>query len=1141
MSENLQKLLKEAFLNNSFDYDSMDISLNNTWINSYSYLYTLQKSHVQYEELFFYSNDEVSRNSKHIGHLYLDKSLYANFDVDYDLIDVCNREEYRRSEYYYAPYSFEEMCNTKTIFTKIPIVMIDDRCIFDYKLISKNDNTDFILPFRRNFVIDDKRKTDNDDITYIDHKIQVLIVDNRYYERISVNKNTIDFNAITKTFTIPKSLLHINEKLPKKGTMFCSIHIPNAVGKGYELGTVMIPLELTEDSYVAKDLTDDLNVLLHNTTSNFYISLVFVNRLIPHNFYFGGNKVIVDENGKTSLMVVQKDELVPYEMPIPVEDFMIFKKSSTEDGYKLVKNTEMLNMYYPNIYAFKDSEASTGDSYKVYYFYYDGDNYKYTVLFDFYYRFLLDAFAGYSFEAIIDGIYNDKFDYSTIEYFSINNLIEKYYEEYDNIARHKGLEYVLVDTSVPTTKLETRWFNIEIVKDIATGDEYDFRSLLLGVDTRSYAELYERDLFNMGERYKVGRIVDQDDNILYDFEEVSFVPEYIDESERQQYFETMVVKKFKETFEKIINYQYYNHLYGETDFLHRYLMVPGNEDKAPIEYKDETLRDWMKVEPWVLRDYVLEQKKLGDSYHLFTNTINLPSRLRYDTSPEMGSKTGIFSEPRYVFAMSNTRPYPVLLDCRVYVDGLLVSDLYQERKAFMDYLYIPCNMVTDDSYIEIEVFPSYMHKENMTFNAVGDEKKVVLPTYDEVIFPTLADIYYTSPELPNVRIGEENFDYIVHCDDRYGDRGDFEAVTDDEDKPLEFVRVNEFTIRLANPALANIPLEMRFNKNSIRSYIRISENGYPHFKFYEKNWNFSTEYLRVFRNGRLLPRCKYQFNSGNGQPRLMLLDYYHKGEMITIDIAPYRYHEIYYQEELSPDNTLIDLRKIINKPFDIRYYDVYMNGRRLSLNNVFSITPWEITLVNLKSSYNLEIFEKERDWEYFGLDYTQNIYYFTIDDLFDTGFITTDEKNKMIRDIIDNSKDPRLNIYPNTNEEEKQDRTDLRKFVQFAIYYHDQLIPHTYINPDILEENYELMQEDYFYVLNEYMRRSRDSALNVTELQRKYHYPKVIMHDPDIMYSEGNPNNRFVVYPLGHLENKLPDEYKDQIPVFINGSDLMHY
>jgi hypothetical protein len=85
------------------------------------------------------------------------------------------------------------------------------------------------------------------------------------------------------------------------------------------------------------------------------------------------------------------------------------------------------------------------------------------------------------------------------------------------------------------------------------------------------------------------------------------------------------------------------------------------------------------------------------------------------------------------------------------------------------------------------------------------------------------------------------------------------------------------------------------------------------------------------------------------------------------------------------------------------------------------------------------------------------------------------------------------------------------------------------------------MQEDYFYVLNEYMRRSRDSALNVTELQRKYHYPKVIMHDPDIMYGEGNPNNKFVVYPLGHLENKLPDEYKDQIPVFINGSDLMHY
>jgi hypothetical protein len=258
-----------------------------------------------------------------------------------------------------------------------------------------------------------------------------------------------------------------------------------------------------------------------------------------------------------------------------------------------------------------------------------------------------------------------------------------------------------------------------------------------------------------------------------------------------------------------------------------------------------------------------------------------------------------------------------------------------------------------------------------------------------------------------------------------------------------------------------------------------------------------------------------------------------------IDIAPYRYHEIYYQEELT--DLVIDLRKIINKPFDPRYYDIYLNGRRLSLNNVFSITPWQITLVNIHTIYNLEIFEKERDWEYFGLDYTKHMYFYTIDDLFNSGFITEEEKGKLIRRIIDRDKDENLNIYPNTNDEEKIDHTDLRKFVQFYIYYHDELIPKEFYNPDVLEENYELMSEDFFYILNTYIRRSRDYAKNREEYQRKYYYPKVLDHDPDVVVGNGNPNNMYVVCPIGHLEDELPDKYKDQVPKFINDSDLDTY
>ena len=101
MSENLQKMLKEALLNNSYDYDAMHLSLAKTWESSYSYLYAKQKAEVEYEELFYFSNDEVSHKEiDKIGHLYLDELIYANFDIDYDVIHVMDREEYRTSRFY---------------------------------------------------------------------------------------------------------------------------------------------------------------------------------------------------------------------------------------------------------------------------------------------------------------------------------------------------------------------------------------------------------------------------------------------------------------------------------------------------------------------------------------------------------------------------------------------------------------------------------------------------------------------------------------------------------------------------------------------------------------------------------------------------------------------------------------------------------------------------------------------------------------------------------------------------------------------------------------------------------------------------------------------------------------------------------
>ena len=1400
MSSNLQNLLRDAFLNNTYDYESMDKELNKTWKNSYSYLYTLQKDYIEYEELFYFSNDVENRNSKELGHLYLSASGKACFDVDYNFIHVVDREEYYRSKYFQKPVSLETVAKNKSIFKKIPVIIIDNQVIWDCEITPRNETFTVVLPFKKDFLIEkqlkeerkwvrcasdsngaklvvsdsltelsdplafdpekmikladaqaldqstyiatqllpnyyisiydeatERRKeylivTDDyedthprettphfnqgkmvhisdvlanlaadlptisegdyvkltNDIKYIPHNLQVLIIDNCYYNRISTNKSYI-YSSIYQTISFTKE--QVGRDLTNiTGTLFCSIHYPVAGGGGYELGTSLIPLTYndTTGKYEAT-LPSVLNRQIHSYNREFYVSFIYVSRLKAHEFYFGGNETVVT-NGKANVIVPQKSELLPYEMPIPVENFMIFKTSELIDGYQLVKNTQTLDLHYPNIYTFKEDALDEGETFKVFYFYHTAEDLKYTVLFDFYYHYLTIAFSDYSLEEIIDKIYNGTMDLSR------------------------------------------------------------------------------------------------------------YVPE--------------IREEFVSTFQKIIDYKYYIHKYGEQDFLLRYLPLEANVGKAPIEYKDETLKDWIKVEPHVLREYVLEQKKLGDTLGLFTNTIDLDSRYRtssyyevvrpykaatpngsaqgadfpaadgsvtpneegwfdyyercspkvvgalkvvtddlgdsyYDPNimiyiskvvadiPDiqlgefvvyrlrsvekevLGIATEYFPEGRYVFSISNTRPYPELLDLSVFVDGIYVTNLYHDRYLYTDYIYIPADMVTADSYIEIQSYPYYKYEKELSLNSMDESVDIDLePT--EHIWPTISDVYFTLTDKPTVRLDEEYFDFIEHyqydrvigksrtlrivsddyeaehpqnvydpeafdpnrmitiseakelfpdlviptilskrvvkddieedpyetynpninikltearvthpyckigdiitwdatttmptistghyinfssdnaeenlklvvsddyetihpqngvqdpdafnpdtmiklsdaqaiipeveehfyiefvSDKHYPiDRGDHLIKTTSEDKPVKFTRIKHFTIKPNDELPLDYDLTFHISKNNIRLLVKVTENGYPSFVITNKDFKFSNEYIRIFRNGRLVPRGRYVFTSTYGRPKILFLDACQAGEYLVIEINPYRRNLVYYQEELTPGVLTINLKDYINKPFDIRYYDVYMNGRKLSINNVFSLTPWIITLVNLKSYYNLEIYEVERDYEWYGLDYNEYTYYYNLENLLGSQFIEELEKRELLLSLIEAAKDPHLTIQPNTNDEEKLDFEDMRNYAMLYVFYREELLPKTMYHPDYYQESQKIMLEQFEKVYNTYMRRPMDDAddRNTVDYGRKSVYPKVLLLDPDI-YVRDNPEvstEKQWVFPIGNLGNI--DQYIDQ-------------
>lgn len=110
--------------------------------------------------------------------------------------------------------------------------------------------------------------------------------------------------------------------------------------------------------------------------------------------------------------------------------------------------------------------------------------------------------------------------------------------------------------------------------------------------------------------------------------------------------------------------------------------------------------------------------------------------------------------------------------------------------------------------------------------------------------------------------------------------------------------------------------------------------------------------------------------------------------------------QVYYKKRIEQFK-MVELDGYIDKPFDLRWHDVYINGRKLNKDNIEVISSNKIIVKNVRSTKNFEIVENSRDKEYFG--------YVTIEDIIDKLIDADDEFRenieKTIAEIIDDEED----------------------------------------------------------------------------------------------------------------------------------------
>lgn len=1092
-----KQFLQDALTNNSFSIEDTENTLRMTLDHSFSYLYRLQRNMNIYEEYFYTTRNVI--DERDYGDFYMDyrERICANYPVA--LIPTQFREKFRVSSYYGKKIRYEDIIKDHQLFTRLPVIIIDNKVVRTFEFSVNDDFMTVYFGFNRYFL--HTRKFDNNrwEYFYISHDVSVQVVDNSDFMDIATNtgmlqRNSYDghsYNRILMSY-----LENFHFKYRTDGLYFAVVFFGDE-----PFGTQL--LEVEKDSNGDLVIRYDLESMyrLNGYTGALTVRLYFYRHLHKYNSFRDNgyldsklvlmhevdNKIVSD----TFMLTDEDKHVLP--VPIPTEDLLIFKAGPEKDpiyhSYTSLTHFPNANtsVLYPNIYNITDN-ASLKDRFKIYYFYI----HPYELTYEYQFQFVYDA-LGYMWEKI--------------ELERLINIVKlgefSLISDTNDIGHYDFDKLKMLVAAYHAKKMSEG----SIISDDLVGNLY----------YELYAQMQPvmASLEDVKQTYVTSLDGTQDTSLV--------VPEFAD--------------AFSRVFDNIINHPIVDYFYDEVDYIRNY-----GDTIFAFQYKVEKLKSFIRDDYKALLNYVRAQNKVGIKYEFAASSIDLPSR--YRTARENGNP---FKEPMYMFPIQKIEPNNSI-SARIFIDGLMCVTFALERYEFTDIFYIPADYISEDSYIEIEVFHYYEAKTVHTFTAEKPYVELEFPP-KQFIRPTITDLYFwPGTEDTLERIDKDKFD-LEFISDRYNyyvdettpiqiyyktcghgdmnkgpyydyqgrcftfegqpdpkngitaaevsamhsagllveDTGyetdnhlqivkledviDFtrvvagESVLQAEDnKGLLYSDISRVRIILKDPDLYDQPITIALSKKPMFRGNKKYRTEYPQYKTPIPNSQDAEEYTRAFKNGRLLSKNRYDFTDYfDGILGIQILEKLVRGDTIGFDITPYRNRLIYYKEEIESD--IIDLRGIINKPFDPKFYELYINGRRLNRTNIYPIGPWEIKLGGLHSIYHLEIYEKDRDWEYYGVNFSN---YYVVSDFIREPFVDEYIKDKLIEDIIGTPP-------PNDNTEEKQPWDKILDLysVYFEIFYYMKLVPMKFVtgskeqfNTEEIAKRYPIIN-DLYHVQNE--------------------------------------------------------------------------
>ena len=482
------------------------------------------------------------------------------------------------------------------------------------------------------------------------------------------------------------------------------------------------------------------------------------------------------------------------------------------------------------------------------------------------------------------------------------------------------------------------------------------------------------------------------------------------------------------------------------------------------EYIINHLNDYFQKDPELLVRYLYLKLKNTSKFYIDISKLDLTKRKRMSTISDVGEvgEAVNFDDMYYVFNIRKAFVNSPETEFRIYVDRVAISDedIFTTYNKDHFLIYIRASIIKDDSTIEIERFVQHLNDTREIGTVQNIDTSV---TYSKTIID-IGLLSGSSVQPINVIYTDDLQSIMAYNIDILDGEGAF--IPSNEYKLYiynevveDFIEIDPIGNYIIDRDFYVVPdekylgqsLKVNFNTGYVCNEELVKKSGSSYNVLLSSERKVRQDDVRIFKNGLTMPKERIRIRENGSCDDVIdvvLASELVSGDRINVDLCPFGFKEEFRLDQIENDKGYIDTGDALSYPLDLKWYDIYVNGYKLSKFDIDIISNSRFFIKHVDSLKNVRIMKRCDLTGVFSTQHDNDVNNIIINNL--PEFL---EKLKEDKDIIE---DVATDIIGDAISDVFEHMEFVEKYLEF-----------TFINPNE-QQLTQAMKLEYPYLFDEY-------------------------------------------------------------------------